>query len=237
MRNVMKNSVMFGLVLSVMASASTIDIKQNGYGAYSTVRFTYEGNTHYVYAGLYAQDKRTGTGEGNYWADGTRTVPSFCMDIYQNSPSSFVTYDVIRLEDGPNPFGPMGSQKADYLRELWGRFYDNSWVGNGPFTSTQNNNARTFEACVWKIIFDDLPSDPTKYDIASGKFAVDPSSMSCDLANSWLRALDGMGPKADLRCLSSGTNQDFLVAVPEPAAILVLLSAAGMMFWRKRGLK
>jgi hypothetical protein len=244
MRNVIKNSVMFGLVLSVMASASTIDIKQNGYGAYGTVRFTYNGTTEYVYAGLYTHDKLAGTGEGNYWADGRRTVPSFCMDILQNSPTSSVRYDMIPVQNGPNDaFGAMGNQKADYLRNLWYQHFDSSWVGNGPFTAAQNDGAKTFEACVWKIIFDDFPSDPTKYDIASGKFAVDSSTLSVGLANSWLRTLNGAGPKADLRCLSSSTNQDYLVmvsnlvTVPEPATILLLLSAGGMVVWRKRGLK
>ena len=46
-------------------------------------------------------------------------------------------------------------------------------------------------------------------------------------ANKWLQSLTGCGPKADLRVFTNDGGQNYLVAVPEPATI-VLLGLGGL---------
>ena len=54
----------------------------------------------------------------------------------------------------------------------------------------------------------------------AGGFRTDLGDSS--IANSWLHSLDGTGPKADLRVLSYDGSQDYIVAVPEPATVVLL---------------
>lgn len=226
----MKMCVSVGIGLfCATAGANTITLKHNsgsGYGARDTARITFNGNTQNVYAGVYALDRAGGTGLGTNWADGARTVSAFCMDILQHAPGSYATYDVVALNQGPDPFGPMGTMRADALRELWGRYFDAAWMGSGPFTSSQNAAAEAFEICVWEIIFEDLPTSPAQWDVTRGKFSA--GSIDYQRANTWLHSLDGTGPKANLVCLSNGSYQDFPTVTtappPEPETLAFLAS-------------
>ncbi len=52
-------------------------------------------------------------------------------------------------------------------------------------------------------------------------------------ANNMLHSLDGTGPRADLRVFSYNGHQDYVVAVPEPATI-VLLGMGGIFSLLRR---
>ncbi len=222
------------LVISIglsYASASTMDIRHNGYGANSIVKLTYAGGNLAGPAGVYMFDKSGSTGEGNDWSDGTRTVFGFCMDLNQSTSYNYSSYYMIAPEDGPNPYGPMGSAKANLLRELWANHFDPSWVGNGPFTLAQKHNAAAFDASIWEIIYE-VPCNGMNVSDGSGTFylrsaTTDYTSIS-GIANGWLGSLTGSGPFADLLSLSSPQYQDMLTlgppAVPEPATIAFLLT-------------
>jgi hypothetical protein len=230
------------LCLSVtsISLATTMNLRHNGYGAKDSMELTLNGNTVSSYAGVYMLDKSNASGpEAGLWPDGTRTIASFCMDLKQHSSSQSTTYTVLPVESGPVPFGPMGTAKADYLRELWGRYFDPSWVGNGPFTYQQNQAAEAFEICVWEIIYEDLPSFPTLWDVTTGKLDVKSSTVDYSLANTWLHNLDGTGPKANLRCLSSESKQDFLAAVSVPEPVTIVLTLLGLPIYaiRRRSVK
>jgi hypothetical protein len=126
----------------------------------------------------------------------------------------------------------LGTTKANYLRELWATHYDPAWSAGGSYTTQQNSQAEAFAAAVWEIVYEDLPSLPTGWDvttdgtIGNGGFAA--INLDAATANKWLHELTGSGAKADLRVFVNQGGQDYLVAVPEPAT-LVLLGLGGAL--------
>lgn len=219
---------------------STVDIVHTDFGARDTLTVWGGGLEEVnVYAGVYMLDKTDGSGEGNLWPDGL--IGAFCTELSEAAPESTFTYDVIAPKYGPAPTsfleGPMGAAKADYISELWGRFYDPSWVGGGSFDSQQNGAAGAFAAAIWEIVYEDLPAAPSNWDVTTDGTLGD-RGFRCEnaataIANSWLHALDGTGPKADLRVFSYDGAQDYIAQVPEPASI-VLLSLGGVLSMLRR---
>lgn len=223
------------LALPCVAKAyilGTADIEHSGYGAKDVITVWgggYSGTN--VYGGVYMLDKTGGTGEGNLWPNGQ--IGSFCIELNENSPGSPLQYDVVMPEYVYNSFlvSYMGTAKADYLRELWGRFQLPEWADGGPYSSYENSTAEAFAAAVWEIVYEDLPASPLNYDVTVGAFQAENADTS--LANYFLHQLTGSGPMADLRAFVYQGKQDFLVEVPEPTTI-ALLGISGLLSLLRR---
>jgi hypothetical protein len=241
-RQTIRTSILAALALAVLsmtsaARANTVDIVNDGFGANSTAVFTaawqYDSE---VVAGVYNLNKTGGTGVGNTWANGT--IPGFCIELQEMAPHTTNTYQVVMPEDVYNSVTgeTLGTTKANYLRELWARYYDNRWTGSGPFSSQQHADAEAFAAAVWEIVYEDLPVSPIGWNVSidstTGAGGFRAEYLDADTANAWLHSLTGIGPKADLRAFTNAGGQDYLVAVPEPATVILLglggvLSLAG----------
>ena len=217
-------------VLPSLASATTVgtvDIAHSGHGASGIINIWGGGHSGLSgHGGVYMLDKTAGTGQGDLWPDGP--VGGFCIELHQWASDNTLTYGVVMPEQVHSSYlgSSIGPEKAEYLRELWGRFFDSDWVGSGPFTSQQDSGAEAFAAAVWEIIYEDLPQSPLWWDVTADGTAGD-LGFRCEnadtaTANSWLHALDGAGPKADLRAFVHCNKQDYLVEVPEPATIALL---------------
>jgi hypothetical protein len=236
----------FILALSSLATrpvcADTVDIVTDGFGAYSPTTFWaayHVGNE--VMGGVYMLNKTDGTGTGDTWHNGL--IPGFCMELQELAPHSTFTYDVVMPEDVYNSVTGevLGTVKANYLRELWARYYDPAWASGGPYSVQSNAAAESFAAAVWEIVYEKLPVSPLGWNVsvdgtpgAAGFMAV---NLDAATANKWLHNLTGTGPKADLRAFVYQGEQDYLVAVPEPAT-LILLGLGGLcsFFGRRRRL-
>ena len=247
MMKLVKTSMIFcaAIVLALPYAAeacpvSTVDVVHTGFGAHDTLKVSgggYEGWD--VYGGVYMLDKSGGSGEGDMWSDGL--IGAFCTELTEMAPQTITKYDVIMMQDGPVPTdflgGPMGAAKGEYIRELWGRFYDPSWASTGPFCNQQNSDAGAFAAAIWEIVYEDLPTTALGWDVTVDGTVCDRGfryeGSGTDLANDWLHALDGSGPKADLRVFSHAGGQDYIAEVPEPASI-VLLSLGGVLSMLRR---
>jgi len=215
----------------VEAAVGTVDIDHATLGA-SDFLGVYGGghNGTEIFAGAYKLDKTGGTGMGTIWPNGL--LPAFCIELNEYAPILPVTFDVIEPEDATNSIlgDTFGTTRASYLQELWGRYYDPSWAGSGPFTSSQIVEATAFGAAVWEIVYEDLPVSPLLWNVdvdgSAGIAGLSLDGVNSVLANSWLHSLNGSGPKTTLAVLTNEGCQNYLVAVPEPAT-LVLLGLGG----------
>jgi len=220
--------------------ADTVDVTIDGFGASSWTTFWAAGYAgEEIASGVYQLGKSAGSGAGNTWPNGT--IPALCMEIEEPAPMfGTYTYQVVMPDDAYSGTlgGVLGTTKGNYLRELWGRYYDDGW-GTGPFTATENARAEAFAAAIWEIIYEDLPATPLGWDVQTdgtlGARGFRAQDLDASLANAWLHSLTGTGPKADLRAFVNQGQQDYLVAVPEPATVL-LLGAGGLLslFGRRR---
>ncbi len=229
------------LVLPVLTKATpvgTMDIVYAGQGASDAIKLWGGGHSGFnTYGGVYMLDKTAGTGQGNIWPDGL--IGGFCIELHQWAPDTTLKYDVVALEEVNNSFmgGSLGAAKADYLAELWGRFYNPAWADGGPYSSEEKSKAEAFAAAVWEIVYEDMPTSPLGWDVtvdsSSGSHGFYAQNFDSATANSWLHTLNGFGPKADLRAVVNGGKQDYIIQVPEPATVC-LLGLSGLAFLRKR---
>ena len=230
------------LALPCVAKAGilgTVDIEHSGYGANDVITVWGAGYSNSnVYGGVYMLDKTGGTGEGNLWPNGQ--IGSFCIELNENAPGSPLNYNVVMPEEAYNSFlgSYMGTTKANYLRELWGRFYLPEWADGGPYSSYENSTAEAFAASIWEIIYEDLPTSPLNYDVTVdgtlGVHGFQAEDVDTSLANYFLHQLTGSGPKADLRAFVYQGKQDFLVEVPEPTTIALLGISGVLSLLRRR---
>jgi hypothetical protein len=219
----------------------TIDINYNGGGAGGYIGIWGGGLEGVVngLAGVYTLRNSGGTGQGELWNEGL--IGTFCIELSETAPYDVKTYDVVLPEDAQDPTtflgAKIGFQKAEYVREAWGRFFDPAWIGSGPFTEHQNSAAKAFAAVLWEIIYEDLPASPLTWDVTTDG-TIGPHGFYCTgvdagLANSMLHSLNGTGPKADLRAFVRNGSQDYVTAVPEPTTV-GLLTFGALVLLRKR---
>jgi len=236
-------AVLLGLPFGAQACLlGTIDIVYDGAGAGGTAELWgggLEGATRRT--GLYMLDKTGGTGDGELWENGL--IGAFCAELSEAASSYTKTYDVVLPEDGQKPTAFLGEkigfEKAEYVREIWGRFFDESWFASGPFTVQQNSEAEAFAAAIWEIIYEDMPASSSVWDVrfdgTCGPLGFRATGLDSGTANSMLHSLDGTGPKADLRAFVYCGKQDYITEVPEPATILLLgLSSLTLLRGRRK---
>jgi hypothetical protein len=175
------------------------------------------------YGGIYYLNKTAGTGDGSLLPNGK--LDSFCIDLGQNSNTNSLVYYLQSPANSPIPGTPMGSARAELLRELWGRHFAQTPADSGKATA--------FSACVWEIV-----NETGALNVTNGSIWFD-GGFDTTLANTWLGELNGTGPKANLVALTNETSQDYLVQldpqihVPEPA-VISLLFFGGLAFLRRR---
>jgi hypothetical protein len=243
MRRTFLTAIILVLATTGVAEAvplGTVKIAHTGYGANGQLS-VWGGGLYgtYVRGGVYMLNKTNGTGQGNYWPNGP--LGGFCIELSEWTPKNLLTYDVVMPQDAPEPTdflgSPIGPAKAEYLSELWGRFFDPNWVGIGPFSLQQKRNAEAFAAAVWEIIYESLPPSPAAWNVKAdgtpGRLGFKCYGADTATANSWLHALDGTGPKVNLRALVYDGKQDYITGIPEPATI-ALLGFGGLALIRRK---
>ncbi len=159
---------------------------------------------------------------------------AFCIE-----PREFVSegqnywYTVAPLSQGTTNIGGMGAAKAAELEELFGRFYP---VFGVPL---EQQKAAALQIAIWEIVREDSGT----LDVLTGntQFANETLTGTMALAQSYLSAINGQGPKAaGLLALISGTlsspgTQDVIVQdLPEPGTLALAGLACVLLLGRVR---
>ena len=236
-------TVLLATVLLAAAPAmgvptDTVTIVQEGFGAYGSMAVWGGGLTGQTgRGGVYLLDIiADGDGPSQWLWD---PMPAFCIELTEDWPKFSTEYEVVMPAESQRPTDFLGStigqEKADYLCELWAAHFDESWF-DGSYNLQDKNEAEAFAAALWEIIYEDLPDTPQGWDVTvdgtAGELGFRACFLDYELANQWLHDLDGEGPKADLRALVCDGSQDYLVEVPEPATVALLM--LGGLIVRKR---
>jgi len=230
-----------GSQCSATEIVGTVTAGYTGMGASDSITIWGGGLTGYnTSAGGILLNKTAGTGDGEYLSNGT--VGVFCIDLLETIKSGSLKYNVIMPKDGPVTAasylsGGMGETKAAYLAELWTKHYDSSWT-SGSYTSAQKAAAEAFQAAIWEIVYEALPSAPAYWDVTvdstlgGGGFKA--TNLNSALANTWLRSLTGTGAAVELRVLTYNGSQDVITAfnIPEPTTVAIL--SMGLLFLVRR---
>ncbi|MFA5252346.1 MAG: PEP-CTERM sorting domain-containing protein [Phycisphaerae bacterium] len=235
-------AVIVGLALTSTASATvlgTVNVQNHNNSLSNTGTISGGGLSGlYVYTGIYSWTNEGGTDLGT-------GVPNwgFCIELTQSPYNGW--QDVVPLDEAPLPalFGtPMQIAKANYIRELWGRHFDPSWVTNP--TTANKQLAEAFGASVWEIVYEQNGS-PATWNVSTGSGFRATGIEQAAAANSWLSGLNGDTTyfNWNLAATSTLSGQDYLIQlptapphppVPEPATIALLGLGALCLLRRKR---
>ena len=226
---------MSAVTVHACPSLGSVTLAPDGYGAKGTAHITGGGHSnHNTYAGLMKFNVVNATGDDNPFTAGT-TIGVFCCELTQLAAKDEASYNIILPEQGTVSVShiskSIGSDKAALLSELWGRFYDESWLTSSSYTQEQKNAAEAFQLCIWEILYENNTTLDISVDSTCGDFGFS-ASTNIELANGMLAALDGTGEMAELVIVSNSSSQDFITAIPEPATIAIL--GAGFILLRSR---
>lgn len=169
------------------------------------------------YTGVYSWRNTGFTGLGEYapnWG--------FCIELTQEPRTGWQSIIPLNEASLPAAYGtPVGNNKADYIRELWGRFFDPAWA-----TGANKKLSEAFGVALWEIIYE----TGSTWNVSSGSGFRASGIEQAATANFWLSQLNGDAVyfANNLFATSSPCGQDFLielpksVVIPEPVTFLML---------------
>ncbi|GEM_PF-1027228 len=144
---------------------------------------------------------------------------TFCLEPLQAVSASILDYNVLSLDQGASNIGGMGAAKADFVRELIGRFYPTLNV------ALPDIQAGAMQMALWEVIREDKAANGFNVSTGLVRYRNENIAMIA-LAQTYLNALDGTGPKAmNLIAYTNANQQDILFQTPEPASFALIGSA------------
>jgi len=204
-------------------------------GSYHYQSYVNNGYRGDVYAGLMKFRWNGAAGQGLnvpvFYEGGQPYYYAFCCDMYETVRDG--QWDIVDPSVVPDHTYPgMGTPRANLVRELWAAHYP----GQG---GTANDKA-AFQLAVWELVYEQSFGswDVTADLEGDGFYALNTGSVGTT-ANNWLATL-GSGPGAALFGLHEDPyypwNQDFIVQIPAPGAVLLGALGLSLVGWIKRRL-
>ena len=152
-------------------------------------------------------------------------VTTFCVEMNEGFPDDPIVYTVAELTSVPEetPPGNMNQMKADYMSDLYARWYYQSGTGN-------RDKAAAFQLAVWEISHENWTTKSELNILVGAMSITDYNNQNVlDYANEMIASLDGTMDFERVLGLTNPNNQDMLIVVPSPAiAGLAGLGLAGM---------
>ena len=153
------------------------------------------------------------------------TVQTFCVEMNEGFPDDPITYTVTELTGVPEetPPGNMSQMKADYMSDLYARWYALARPVNEDLMAA-------FQLVVWEISHENWTTK-SDLDITVGAMSITDYNNAnvLDYAIDMIDSLDGTMRMDSVLGLTNPSNQDMLIVVPSPAiAGLAGLGLAGM---------
>ena len=205
--NYMRQTFLAIFALATSLSATTIKVQFIGAPNNGSAERTVDGGANWTSPGFSMLNMRIAN-SFNYL--------TFCLEPLQMVSSSILDYNVVSLDQAATNIGGMGVAKANFVRELIGRFYPNL---NVPLPDLQ---AGAMQMALWEIIREDRAANG--FNVLTGlvRYRNENIGMMA-LAQTYLNALDGTGPKAmNLIAFTNADQQDVLFQTPEPATFALI---------------
>jgi hypothetical protein len=223
--------VLVGIALTSTASATilgTVNVQNHNNGL-SDIGTVWGGGLSGLtgYTGVYSWTNAGGTGLGT-------EVPNwgFCIELTQEPYTGWQNVVPLNEASLPAAYGtPVGTTKANYIRELWGRDFDHTWT-----TGANRQIAEAFGAAIWEIIYE---TDHV-WDVTNGPGFRATGIEQATTANTWLHELNGDTAyfANNLAATSSPYGQDYLIQVPKstivPEPITVIILGLGILTVARR---
>jgi hypothetical protein len=150
--------------------------------------------------------------------------------VLEHVTNTSKTYQVRAVKDVPTNPGPMGSDRAQAIRDLYKAAADDQF-------GSDNTKAAAFQIAVWELAFDFVAGDSGSSNLNGGLLKLTSTSTNVrNQANIWLgivHANFGYSGAGVVGLARTG-NQDQLFLVPLPAPIaLGLAGLAGVAIIRR----
>ncbi len=208
--NYIKQTFFAILALTTSLSASTIKVQFISAPNSGSAQRTVDGGVNWTSPGFSMLNMRIGN---------SFDYLTFCLEPLQPVSPSILDYDVVSLDQATTNIGGMGLAKADFVRELIGRFYPNLNV------ALPDIQAGAMQMALWEIIREDRAANGFNVSTGLVRYRNENIAMMAQ-AQIYLSALDGTGPKAmNLIAFNNAVQQDILFQTPEPATFALIGSA------------
>ena len=154
----------------------------------------------------------------------TTCVDSFCIDIFETPADGCVDYEVRPLSAAPVPSAQMTAAKAANVAKLWS--YAESLYGDVS-TMTQHEAVGT-HAAILEVVYE----NGATLGIGDGTFTVTGlATTAATNAGNLLTGFGAHGGAASLVALCNDGEQDYIMEVPAPGALLLGSLGMGLVGW------
>jgi hypothetical protein len=173
----------------------------------------------------------------------TSNVIGFCIDPWNFSSGSPLTYSIVAVANAPQTEGPMGAGAATQIGQLWAQYMTSAYALSST-ASTADAWATALQLEIWQTVANSITNPAYTYSLNSvannypgeaAAVASDEAAMATFLTN------NPNAVTADLEALDSPTAQDYVIAdltpsVPDSGSIagLVAVGMLGLLVFNKR---